>query len=676
MNMQNVQAAAQGAQTATNGLQAAAKGAQGTTEEVKGATEEVAEAVNEAEKSQNRFNLSILKGIQNFQKLAATIYAAVGPIALMSVKGAMEDEKLKDLFVARTGNEALGSSMFNKYNQDALKSGMDPQDYLKGTLSLMPSVQNTKQLDKANSLAARLSILDSSGNKPEVAFEAIRKAMSGDITKLTDKFSLPKADLQKYKLEDLSKKGDIDGLIAAFDKLLQKQNMGQQAFDTMFNTPLTQVETLRSNFNDAMSGAGGNAMNALMPIIEMLNQAFQNGQLQTFFNALSGALWIAVQGFSFLVWGVQQFINLIVFAWPVIASVLAGIAGALTAILIPRIWGMIASLWAAIPPLYAQAVAWMMTYAPIILIGVLIGALVFMLIHFGVTGEQVAGFIAGAFMMLVGIIMNVFAFIYNFVMSIAESIFNFLADPLYALEMISYNLAQSFGELMLTMLRSAEEFAGGFMKTILQGINGVLKGMNWLADAMNKLPGMNIPPLGLFDENNTHALSDGLSGIMMKMKKPETDKKVLKFDHMEYKNLKNEFDFGYGKGAGAFNSIADKFKNEKDPQEDLNKWKNDPSKGIAGPKAANMGNMGNMGNIGKVDTVGQIEDKVDIADENLQLMRELAEMSSIQNFVTLTPTVSVETGDINTGDDINTIVDRITQALTLEVAASAKGVYG
>src|SRR5690606_39743897 len=45
--------------------------------------------------------------------------------------------------------------------------------------------------------------------------------------------------------------------------------------------------------------------------------------------------------------------------------------------------------------------------------------------------------------------------------------------------------------------------------------------------------------------------------------------------------------------------------------------------------------------VGKVGSVGRIEDEVDISQENIKLMRELAEMKAIQNFVTLTPTVNV-----------------------------------
>ena len=64
----------------------------------------------------------------------------------------------------------------------------------------------------------------------------------------------------------------------------------------------------------------------------------------------------------------------------------------------------------------------------------------------------------------------------------------------------------------------------------------------------------------------------------------------------------------------------------------------------------------NSPNINKVNEVGRINDTVDISSEDLKMMRELAEMNAIQNFVSLTPTVNVQTGDIRNGYDVDTII--------------------
>lgn len=79
--------------------------------------------------------------------------------------------------------------------------------------------------------------------------------------------------------------------------------------------------------------------------------------------------------------------------------------------------------------------------------------------------------------------------------------------------------------------------------------------------------------------------------------------------------------------------------------------------------------------IGKVGKVGKIEDKVDISSEDLKLMRELAEMKTIQNFVSLTPTVQVTTGDVREEADINKIVAGIKTVLQEEIASSAAGTF-
>ncbi|GBG11338.1 putative phage tail tape measure protein [Paenibacillus agaridevorans] len=78
---------------------------------------------------------------------------------------------------------------------------------------------------------------------------------------------------------------------------------------------------------------------------------------------------------------------------------------------------------------------------------------------------------------------------------------------------------------------------------------------------------------------------------------------------------------------------------------------------------------------GRLDEVGRVNDTVEINSEDLKTMRELAELKNIQNFVTLTPSVNVQTGDIRNGMDVSSMVQAITVALQEEIAASAEGVY-
>ncbi|WP_154665998.1 hypothetical protein [Paenibacillus pinihumi] len=80
-------------------------------------------------------------------------------------------------------------------------------------------------------------------------------------------------------------------------------------------------------------------------------------------------------------------------------------------------------------------------------------------------------------------------------------------------------------------------------------------------------------------------------------------------------------------------------------------------------------------NINKVNEVGRIGETVDISNEDLKVMRDLAEMKAIQNFVTLTPTVQVTTGDIKSTNDVDSIIRKIEEAMKTEIKSAAQGAY-
>jgi hypothetical protein len=79
--------------------------------------------------------------------------------------------------------------------------------------------------------------------------------------------------------------------------------------------------------------------------------------------------------------------------------------------------------------------------------------------------------------------------------------------------------------------------------------------------------------------------------------------------------------------------------------------------------------------LNSVDEVKKIRDTVDVSSEDLKVMRDLAEMKAIQNFVTLTPTVNVTTGPIAQTVDVDEVIAKIVEGATTEIEASARGVY-
>lgn len=81
-----------------------------------------------------------------------------------------------------------------------------------------------------------------------------------------------------------------------------------------------------------------------------------------------------------------------------------------------------------------------------------------------------------------------------------------------------------------------------------------------------------------------------------------------------------------------------------------------------------------VGNVDSVGSVGSIESDVNIADEDLKFLRDVAEMRYVQNFVTLTPTVAVD-AQISEKVDVDEVVTKIEKKLEDEFTAAAEGVY-
>ena len=78
--------------------------------------------------------------------------------------------------------------------------------------------------------------------------------------------------------------------------------------------------------------------------------------------------------------------------------------------------------------------------------------------------------------------------------------------------------------------------------------------------------------------------------------------------------------------------------------------------------------------VGNVANVENIEGEVDVASEDLKLIRELAEQQHIQNYISNAPVVYVTTGDINENADADYLVESVATRLGEEIDSSMEGV--
>lgn len=618
--------------------------------------------IDQATKSQNKFTNSVQKSQNEANDLLSTLKSVAA--AYLTVEGikqtgaatygaGMEQQSQIDTFAARTGNEAQALDIFDRITKQALKYGQDVNAALVGSQSFMSSTMDPKKLEELNMLAMRLAKLNPTEGLEGAVF-SLKELASGDYTSISERFNISRSMLKDSEARAAGLNGDIDAFMVGMDKLLDQQNLTQEAFEKMLDSPAAKWNKVIQSLKFNLASIGRDTLHALTPLFDAINNGIDAGVYDAFFSALRTTLTVVAMMLSGIVNAFNNLFIVINRNGPMAAAILTTIATVILALIIKQ-------LWATIPPLLIQAAAWMATYWPILLIGAAIGALVGLLMHFGVSAEQIVGAVVGFFFGLYTALMNIVALLWNLFASYAEFLINLFIDPVYAIKKLFYDLAVTFGDYLVNMLRSVEDFAGGFVKMILGAVNKALEGFNWFVKKANELFGTEFQTVGTIDTENVHVASEGLKSLMNQLVAPTSDMDVVSFGRMDQKNWNDSFQAGNALGAGG----VGKLKNSLDGVQ----------KALTGAGAYNMGEGGSMPNIDKVGEVGKIKKSVDISSEDLKVMRDLAEMKSIQNFVSLTPTVQVTTGDINQGADIDTIINGISRKLETEFVSTAQGVY-
>jgi len=181
-------------------------------------------------------------------------------------------------------------------------------------------------------------------------------------------------------------------------------------------------------------------------------------------------------------------------------------------------------------------------------------------------------------------------------------------------------------------------------------INGTIDKINGLIERLNKIPGVQLDAISHMQITGetaaeAEAFRQASEKVIASMESDAAEKAVAR----EQKVL----DMLESRAEKRAKEEAGK-KAEKEEVPDFDKFKID---------------------VGTVDEVGKIKDKVDISSEDLKVMRDLAEMRSIQNFVTNTPTIQVTTGPISKDVDVDELIARIGSVMERETDASASGNY-
>ena len=555
--------------------------------------------------------------------------SGMSPAKLKQMSGFADDQEKRSSISAVTGITGmteLGKSVMNPEHVMKLSSSM--YDLAAGTYGARVSQEQMVQTASllGNAMEGQLSGLEGLG------FE---------ITQQQELMMRYGSEAQRTKT-----------LIEILDTKVQ--GMAQ----SMANTPTGKIEQLNNAWTGVMETVGTLLMPAVMQFVDFIMEkmpaieAFMVGA----FTAINGAIWFVIDVISVLFNFIQE-------NWSWIQPILVAI---ITVYIAGIIMGLI-----------AMAAAWLIMASPILIIIGIVFGLIKVMQFFGFSAQEVVATIMNRFGLFFAQLWNGIAFLWNGFARVAEFLGNVFIDPVFAIKKLFYDMVLDVLERLQVFAKMVEDLV---VKTV-----GILKKI-----------GIDID-IG----DSAHFISGKLTDAInwFKSKEPTSDKDVYSLPKMDYRDVFGTGEEWAGYSDGLFDKAGTAFDNFKGGGfsiplgEDLPSWPEVPTPQVPTPHVPQTpqvsqvpplpgvtptpsGREPNIAQVGKVGEVGKINKEVDISQEDLKLMRDLAEIKAIQNFVTLTPTVQVTTGDIVEKADLDDMIRRFQQSMEQEIAYAARGVYG
>ena len=494
----------------------------------------------------------------------------------------------------------------------------------------------------------------------------------------------------KGELKELSSEGVItsdiikNALFSSADEINQK------------------YEQMPKTFADAMTSIQNNAQKTLQPVADKISNLLNSPQFQSMVNVIingigligDGIAWLLGVGTSIYDWcqnhlplikallfgiGVYMGVTMVkdvalltvallkqAGAWLLAHSQMILVIGALAlgyyvfqqtnsilttlAVMIAVVAGVMAiwniAQWALNGAMYACPIVWI-----IVLIIALIAVIYLVLQWIGKTTKVAnsgLGMIAGG----VNVVIQFFKNLGLVVANIGLGIWN-------VLKACASNIGTAFKNTILNI----KSWFYGMLSTALTVVEGICK-------ALNKLPFVDID----------------YSGITSKAKDYANKAKEAEDSKEEYKSLMDEFNKGmntfdtfqdgwasdaFKQGAAWGDGIAEKIDNaigSFDPSKLLGDTLGSLGQGQDYGNGFDMASMIDPNGNVPVDVKKNSDKEVDISDEDLKMLKDIATREYMLNYKHITPNVNIEFGDIKETADVNQVRDAITKMMNEELA--------
>ncbi len=421
----------------------------------------------------------------------------------------------------------------------------------------------------------------------------------------------------------------------------------------------TQFRTLPMTFGDIWNDFKTDASKAFGPVMDKINHAINSKKFTSLVNNTKAGLKLLAGSINKVIDVASRLGSFIYNNWSIIAPIIWGIVGAMAAyklIILQTVvakaahtvasWLETAAIVALIAAqdgfnaaLRACPLTWIVT-GVIILISLFY--VVIALIN-KITGHSYSatGIILGCINVVITAFKNLGLWVLDVILGTSE-----------ALNAMSKNIDVGFTNAWINIQAGWDDF----VSHVLYGVRSVINGLN-------KIPGVSIDTGGISDKIDSFANKS--ADLYAKKKKYENigaafQKGYGTFDTFKSGWVTDAYNSGYKLGAG----LGEKVKNlAPKPNKD---------EGIDYSKFGSSSNPLTVQGNGKGKSVD-----VDMSDEDLKYLRDIAERDYINKFstATLAPNINVQFGDVHEEADANAVAGRIKTILQEEIATAAEGVY-
>lgn len=572
--------------------------------------------------------------------------------------GSQTDTELQDKMAAaairsRADYDAFSSSVI-KMNMLASEafSGNDEALSFMETLSKMFVVSGASA-DESRNAMYQLNQAMASGRLQGDEFRSIIEnapMLADAIAKATGK--------SRAELKQMSSDGELTAELIKNAMFASADEINEQ-FATMpmtFGQAMNNLGTVASRkfqgvseaFSDAMSGDGMQGMFAALTTGISVSAMVAEGAI----NMLSGALGFLANNMGWIgpiIAGLTIALGLYTGALIVnsaitavnsiqkkIAAIQAVAHGAAITAEMTATTGMTAAQLTFNSALYACPLTWIIL--SIIIIIALIYVVIGVINQFAGTSISATGVVAGTFFALGAFIWNIVVAICNFFTTLAEFFVNVWNHPDYAVRTLFVGLGKMLLDFCIAATEGFDEVATNLANAFVDGANLAVKGINWIIDALNLIPGVDIDNIGELGkvDSITSALKSTKDELDAWLGEKPTD--YWKAPKMDSMSIGGAWDDGYNFGQGLDQQIGDLFGGGSD---------------VFGESAGEQTMFDANPDGGKLDKIGKIDDDITIAEEDIKLLKDIASTKFINKYSTLQPNLTVTFGDIHESNDID-----------------------